>query len=249
MMWSPSAVLFHTRSSWDLVHGKKFAFYILPIHDHTMSRNAELDTIQKQLLDDSDYYRMVDDEYGKEFQALGNSGCQKLAAELDYTHRIEKENCVERDSYTRYEFTVSILDSGNRVLAQDVGSCDTQERPTSSLHNIRAMAKTRAWQRALKTAACVNDRLVSDLGPTERAADAQPRAAPQPAPQPAPQANSNGSKPSGSKPNGSKPNGQECACAIGDVTEPRLANGVYVCGTCSKPIQKAKRIQFLSARS
>ena len=176
-MWSPSAVLFHTRSSWDLVHGKKFAFYILPIHDHTMSRNAELDTIQKQLLDDSDYYRMVDDEYGKEFQALGNSGCQKLAAELDYTHRIERENCVERDSYTRYEFTVSILDSGNRVLAQDVGSCDTQERPTSSLHNIRAMAKTRAWQRALKTAACVNDRLVSDLGPTERAADAQPRAA------------------------------------------------------------------------
>lgn len=132
---------------------------------------------------------------------------------------------------------MSVSDNGGRVLAQDVGSCDTAEKPGSPLHNIRSMAKTRAWQRALKTAARVNDRLVSDLGPAERSADAPPRDAPQAVPQAESQAAAPGSDGSG------------CACAIGNVTEPRLADGVHVCGTCGRPISKAKRIQFLSANS
>ena len=203
------------------------------MHHPTVSKNDDLVAVQKAVLEDSDYYTMMDDETGKEFRALGNGGCQKLAAELDYAHRIDGEKCVERDGYARYGFTASILDNGGRVLAQDVGACDTAEKPGGSLHNIRSTAKTRAWQRALKTAARVNDRLVSDLGPTERSADAPTRAAPQAAPKAA----------------APKSNGRECACSVGDVTEPRLVDGIHLCGTCSKPIQKTKRIQFLSANS
>ena len=192
-----------------------------------MSKYEELVAIQERVLDDDDYYPITDEETGKQSLGLGNAGCLKLAAELDYTHRIIREHLEERQGYVRYEFTVEIVDHTGRVLAQDVGSCDTVERPGYSHHNIRAFAKTRAWQRALKNAAKVKDRLISDLGPAEKAGNGTgPPAANTPA-----------------------LDGPECECAIGDVMEPRKEGGIFVCGKCSRPISKVKRIQFLSAHS
>ena len=196
------------------------------------SKYEKLIAIQDEILDDSDYYPIKNEDTGREDSSgLGNSGCLKLAAEFDYTHRIVDEKCVERGEYVRYEFTVEILDKDGRVLAQDVGSCDSAERPEYSKHNLRAFAKTRAWQRGIKSAAKVKDRLASDLTPSETAGSAEPKPA-SPSSPPA------------------EPTGPECSCDIKDVKEPyRNGNGGFVCGNCKQQIPKKKRMMFLSANS
>ncbi len=197
-----------------------------------MSRYEDLDAAQKKVLEGSDYYNITDEETGEQVRGLGQPGCLKLAAELDYSHRVKEERCTERDGgYVAFDFIVEILDPAGRVLAEDAGSCDSVEKPAARRHNIRALAKTRAWQRALKCAAMVLDRLASDLGPTEKLASGGAQAAPQQDSPPP------------------EPSGPECACDIKEMPEPRKHGDVHVCGKCGHPVPRTKRIQFLSAHA
>ena len=125
-------------------------------------RQDLLDTI----LGEEDYYNIVDEVTGKTTKSISNSGCIKIAYTLRFTDKTTHEECIERGEYVRYEATVTIYQNGD-VIADDVGSCDTSERPHYTLHNLRALARTRAWQRAVRRAAGVLDRLASDTGPTE----------------------------------------------------------------------------------
>ena len=201
-----------------------------------MSRYDDVKAAQDKVLDDGDYYPIDDEETGESSRGLGMAGCLKLAAELDYSHRIIEENRVERDGDERFEFTIEILDSSGRVLAQDVGTCDTTEKPGEPRYIVRALAKTRGWQRALRSAACVTDRITTDLGHTEKLAGGDSQPSPK---QAEPQQDSPPPEPSG----------PECACDIKEMLEPRKHGDVHVCGKCGHPVPRTKRIQFLSAQA
>lgn len=182
-----------------------------------VTRN-DLIEAQKRVLIDSDYYPITDDD-GNKSLGLGNGGCLKLAAELGYTQRIINENCVEDGAYLRYETTVEVLDAEGKPLAQDVGSCDTREKPDSSYHNLRALSKTRAWQRALKNAAMVLDRLASDLGPRETI------------------------RPAAKTPDAAE---AECSCDPNTMPEPLKHGGIHMCGSCKRLVSKRQRLLYMS---
>ncbi len=192
---------------------------------HCMNKYEELRDIQERVLDESDFYRITDETTGATARGIGNNGCLKIAAELGLTDATREEKCVEHDKYVRYEFTVEILDKEGRRIADDVGSCDTAEKLDWSMHNIRALARTRAWQRGIRRAAKVLDRLATDTGPTERVAPATASAPPTPAPQ---------------------PSGPTCECELEAMKEPVRKGNEYMCDTCGRPVPKVKRIQLLS---
>lgn len=190
-----------------------------------MNKYEELRDIQERVLDESDFYTITDETTGATARGIGNNGCLKIAAELNLTDATREEKCIEHDKYVRYEFTVEILDGEGHRIADDVGSCDTAEKLDWSLHNIRALARTRAWQRGIRRAAKVLDRLATDTGPTERVSPTTTSAPPTPAPQ---------------------PSGPTCECELEAMKEPVRKGNEYMCGTCSRPVPKVKRIQLLS---
>lgn len=210
------------------------------------SKYDELYKLQKDVLDESDYYPIKDTETEEWSMGLGNAGCLKMAAELDLTDRIIDEKCVERDGgYMRYEFTVEIFDNAGRSLTQEVGSADTREKPNFSPHNLRGFAKTRAWQRGIKKAAKILDRLASDLTPKEKVriselekAEASARASAAAATAAAPQA--------ADAPPGPEHAGPECECEAAKVTTPYKESDAYHCGTCKQPISRRKRVEFMT---
>lgn len=218
-----------------------------------MSKYEEFLKIQEEVLDESDYYTM-EDEKGKSFRAVAHHGTLKLACEHEFTTTIKKEEVFEDGAYKRWEFTVAVFKDGKH-LTDEVGSCDTAEKPTWPHHAIRSFGLTRAWMRAIKRAAYVLERLETDILPTEtRVKDAQP---PQPRSQPQPKPTQTQPRPPQPQPTQSEPprngNGQpappvsdgpDCACELGDVREPRKVDNTYVCGGCGHPINKTKRVQF-----
>ena len=194
-----------------------------------MTRYDECIEMQKKELKDGDWYAIFDEETGDSSKGLGMPGCLKMFGMMGDTYRIEEERCIERDKYTRYEFRVFIIDKDGNVVGDDVGSCDTDEKPTWSRFNIRALAMTRAFQRAIKKAYYISNRLSTDITPTESVRP--PQAAPQ---QDAPSA---------------EPSGPECACDVRDMAEPKKRGDVHVCGKCGNTVPRAKRIQYMSAHA
>lgn len=229
-----------------------------------MTRYEECIKFQENELNDDKYwYDMFNEETGKFTRGLGLEGCMLVIGKNEGEYRIDREECVERDTYTRFDFTVTILDKDGKVLATDVGTCDTDEKPNWSRFNIRGLAQTRAWQRAIKKAYYIPQRLSTETVPGEsvepqeaehqtapkEAPPAKPQAAPQAAPKPAPQA-ARQEAPQAVQP--TAPPAQPssgCSCDPDAMPEPVKGNGSFSCGACGKAVTREKRILVAQARA
>lgn len=106
--------------------------------------------VKKKLLKPHDYYK-VKTKDGQEKDAIRKSGWFKFGVAFQLSYQIvHEERIVDEDNhYIAFHFTVKAYD-GLRS-AEATGSCDNREpkRPNQTLHEIRAMAETRATERAI----------------------------------------------------------------------------------------------------
>lgn len=106
--------------------------------------------IKRELLTKNDYYK-VKNKDGKEMDAIRKSGWFKFAVAFQISIDILDEERVTDEStgYTAFHFKVRAR-AGMRST-EDVGSCDNNEpnKKGATMHEIRAMAKTRATERAI----------------------------------------------------------------------------------------------------
>ena len=101
--------------------------------------------LKTKLLTDDDYAIINDKKYIKK------SGWFTFAFAFNLkTHIISetKETDPMKPLWYAYHFTVR-CEATNGRITEKVGSCDTIEKPSTSMHVIRAMAETRATNRAI----------------------------------------------------------------------------------------------------
>lgn len=212
---------------------------------------------EKELAEDKYWYDMFNEETGKFTRGLGMEGCMLVIGMHEGEYRIDLEERIERDTYIRYEFTVTILDKDGKVLATDVGSCDTDEKPNWSRFNIRGLAQTRAWQRAIKKAYYIPQRVSTEnvpgesVGQKEEQAKSQaeqqaaPQTTPQTASQPAPQAAPQTVPQTAPKPQAAG----GCECDVKAMPDPVKGNGSFSCGVCGRQVSREKRVLLAQARA
>lgn len=134
--------------------------------EELQKRYEDFKKVKKLLLDENDYYQV---KGGGE--AIRKTGWFTFATAFGLSNQIlaEEEVIKPEEDLIRYKFTVRCIAPNGRY-GDDVGSCDNKElhpdgKPKhQSAHEIRAMAKTRATERAI----------IFVVGASERAAEDTP---------------------------------------------------------------------------
>jgi len=126
--------------------------------------HEEFEKIKKLLLKPDDYYKIKIGN--KEVDALGKAGWYKLGVAFNLTTTIIAENrTFDPESKTlKYDTTVRCTAPNGRY-ADEVGTCDNGplDRQGMNEHVIRAMAKTRATERAYIVVLGVSEKAADDL--------------------------------------------------------------------------------------
>ena len=158
--------------------------------------------VKSELLNENDYATISGHKYIKKSGWYTFAFAFNLKTEIV---REEKELNEQKPDWFAYHFTVRCIADNGRIT-EKVGSCDNVEKKQASLHVIRAMAETRATNRAI----------AAMVGGGEVSADEME--------------GSENSFKSDAKPN--NPNNQEvCHCAWNDIK-----NEDGTCATCGKPL-------------
>jgi len=101
--------------------------------------------LKEKLLTDGDYALIQNKKYIKK------SGWVTFAFAFNLKTTIlreEKETDAQRPGWYAYHFTVR-CEATNGRITEKVGSCDSVEKNNTSIHVVRAMAETRATNRAI----------------------------------------------------------------------------------------------------
>jgi len=101
--------------------------------------------LKTKLLTDDDYAIINEKKYIKK------SGWFTFAFAFNLKTQIiaeTKETDVQKPGWYAYHFTIR-CEATNGRITEKVGSCDTNEKPNTSMHVIRSMAETRATNRAI----------------------------------------------------------------------------------------------------
>jgi len=105
----------------------------------------EFKALKEKLLTDNDYAIINDKKYIKKSGWFTFAFAFNLKTEIILQ---EKEVDSTKPGWYAYHFTVRCTAVNGRIT-EKVGSCDTNEKPSTSMHVIRAMAETRATNRAI----------------------------------------------------------------------------------------------------
>lgn len=128
----------------------------------------EFEKVKKLLLKPEDYYNVK--IQGREVKALGKAGWYKLGVAFNLTTTILQEvrTFDPETKITRYDITVKCIAPNGRS-ADEVGTCDNgpSDRSGANEHVVRAMAKTRATERAYIVVLGVSERAAEDLESVE----------------------------------------------------------------------------------
>jgi len=101
--------------------------------------------LKAKLLTDDDYALINDKKYIKKSGWFTFAFAFNLKTEIILQ---EKETDTSKPGWYAYHFTVRCTAVNGRIT-EKVGSCDTNEKPNTSMHVIRSMAETRATNRAI----------------------------------------------------------------------------------------------------
>ena len=141
--------------------------------DELKKRYAQFKELKKELLTDADYYKIKTKD--GEVNAIRKSGWFTFATAFNLSIEILQEEevinddkeLVEDKHLIRYKFTVRCFAPNGRY-GDEVGTCDNQEKYSDgskkhdTAHKIRAMAKTRATERAIIYMVGANERAAED---------------------------------------------------------------------------------------
>ena len=132
-------------ASLELVTDKNKFLQLPASVDEIITAMRTYQNLLKQLLTNDDYAVIQDKK------CIKKSGWLKLALAFNLSLRIiseRKEVDPENSSQFAYHISVECI-AGNGRTTVEVGSCDTNEKPTAAEHIIRSMAMTRAKSRAI----------------------------------------------------------------------------------------------------
>ena len=123
--------------------------------DEIVAKFKKFEEIKSKILSDEDYYTIKAKGNRPETRALGKTGLYKLGVAFNLDTIILQETRITEDeepNYIGYKTMVQCRAPNGRVT-QDVGFCDNTklDREGESEHVIRAMATTRAKERAYIT--------------------------------------------------------------------------------------------------
>ena len=126
--------------------------------------------IKKDVLTDQDFFKLKSGD-----KAIGKSGWLKYAVAFALSFKIlqERKEVDQQDpSKFTYHITVECKDPTGSRSTEAVGSCTINEKPTfTTEHIVRAMADTRATERAIIKMLAPNEKAAEDL-PSEMVEDA-----------------------------------------------------------------------------
>jgi hypothetical protein len=133
--------------------------------DELVNRYKLFDEVKLKLLTENDYYEV---KLGSETKnTIRKSGWYKFAVAFNLSTEVSEEQTLtdpEDSNYLGFSFKVKCFADNGRY-AEDVGTCDNREslKKSSTRHELRAMAKTRATIRAIASIMGVNDLIAEDL--------------------------------------------------------------------------------------
>lgn len=122
----------------------KFLQLPAPVAEIITAMETYQDLLKKLLIDD-DYAVILNKK------CIKKSGWLKLALAFNLSLKIteeRKEIDPENSTYFAYHISVECK-AGNGRTTDEVGTCDTREKPKENEHVIRSMAMTRAKSRAI----------------------------------------------------------------------------------------------------
>jgi hypothetical protein len=132
---------------------------------------------KERALDENDYQVIKDKKYIKK------SGWLKYALACNISLELLKEEREQRDGQTIYHYTYRAIAPSGR-FADAVGSASTKERAfVREVHDVRALAQTRAMERAISNLVGGGELGAEELLGEEEASAAKPEAVQGPAPQ------------------------------------------------------------------
>lgn len=125
---------------------KENKFLQLPASvDDIISAMEIYQDLLKKLLIDDDYAVILNKK------CIKKSGWLKLALAFNLSLKIiEERKEIDPENLTNFAYHISVeCKAGNGRTTDEVGTCDTREKPKENEHVIRSMAMTRAKSRAI----------------------------------------------------------------------------------------------------